>query len=148
MHKQVYENIQRKVTDLVDNAETAFYSFKIQTNNLCKELLHNFNTIPVKSSSRLIQQQERKRQQQQQQQQRQQQPNRKTGEKEIARVTVCVSCLTSIRKNLNILYCNADNRSNFPKKMIISADRRRKDMGELYISPVPAPFVNRCPVNK
>ena len=131
----------------MDNAETAFYSFKIQTNNLCKELFHNFNTIPVKSSSRLIHQQERKRQQQQQQQ-RQQQPNRKTGEKEIARVTVCVSRLMSIRKNLNILYSNADNRSNFPKKMIISADRRRKDIGELYISAVPAPFVNRCPVNK
>ena len=91
----------------MDNAETAFYSFKIQRNNLCKELFNNFNVIQGKGNSRLIQQQERKRQQQQQQQQQhqqqqRQQPNRKTGEKEIARVTACVPRLPSIRKNLNM----------------------------------------------
>ena len=51
VHKQIYENIKRKVTDLVDNAKTAFYSFKIQTSNSCKELFHNFNAILGKKNS-------------------------------------------------------------------------------------------------
>ena len=37
--------------DLVDNAKTAFYSFKTQTSNSCKELFHNFNAIPGKKNS-------------------------------------------------------------------------------------------------
>ena len=51
MHKQIYENIKRKFTDLVDNAKTAFYSFKMQTSNSCKELFHNFNAILGKKNS-------------------------------------------------------------------------------------------------
>ena len=51
VHKQIYENIKMKVTDLVDNAKTAFYSFKIQTSNSCKELFHNFNAILGKKNS-------------------------------------------------------------------------------------------------
>ena len=37
--------MKRKGTDLVDNAKTAFYSFKIQTSNSCKELFRNFSAI-------------------------------------------------------------------------------------------------------
>ena len=51
VHKQIYENIKKKVTDLVDNAKTAFYSFKTQTRNSCKELFHNFNAILGKKNS-------------------------------------------------------------------------------------------------
>ena len=51
MHKQIYENTKRKVSHLVDNAKTAFYSFKIQTSNSCKELFHNFNAILGKKNS-------------------------------------------------------------------------------------------------
>ena len=58
VHKQIYENIKKKVTDLVDNAKTAFYSFKIQTSNSCKEMFYNFsaflgkkNFTPLPSSS-------------------------------------------------------------------------------------------------
>ena len=51
VHEQIYENNKRKVTDLVDNAKTAFYSFKIQTSNSCKELFHNFNAILGKKNS-------------------------------------------------------------------------------------------------
>ena len=35
----------------MDNAETAFYSFKIQTSNSCKELFHNLNAILGKKNS-------------------------------------------------------------------------------------------------
>ena len=51
VHKQIYENIKRKVIDLVDNAKTAFYSFKIQTSSSCKELFHSFNAILGKKNS-------------------------------------------------------------------------------------------------
>ena len=51
VHKQIYENNKRKVTDLLDNAKTAFYSFKIQTGNSRKELFHNFNAILGKKNS-------------------------------------------------------------------------------------------------
>ena len=57
VHKQIYEHIKRKVTDLVDNAKTAFYSFKIQTSNCswrnCKELFQNFNAILGKRTPHL-----------------------------------------------------------------------------------------------
>ena len=48
------KKIKRKVTDLVDNAKTAFYSFKIQTSNSCKELFHNFYAILGKKNSTLL----------------------------------------------------------------------------------------------
>ena len=51
VHKQIYENIKRKFTDLVNNAKTAFYSYKIQTSNSCKELFHNFSAILGKKNS-------------------------------------------------------------------------------------------------
>ena len=51
VHKQIYENIKRKVMDLVDNAKTAFYSFKIQTSSSCKEPFHSFNAILGKKNS-------------------------------------------------------------------------------------------------
>ena len=34
-----------KVTDLVENPKTAFYSFKIQTSSSCKELFYNFSAF-------------------------------------------------------------------------------------------------------
>ena len=37
--------------DLVDNAKTAFYSFKIQTSSSCKEPFHSFNAILGKKNS-------------------------------------------------------------------------------------------------
>ena len=61
VHKQMYENIKREVTDLVDNAKTAFFSSKIQASKTCRELFKNVNTIngkknptPLQSMSRTV----------------------------------------------------------------------------------------------
>lgn len=50
VHKEIFEKIKRKVTDLVDNAKTAYYSAKIQASRTCKELYQNFNSITGKTN--------------------------------------------------------------------------------------------------
>ena len=51
VHKQIYDSIKQKVTNLVDKAKQAYYSAKIQSSTKCKQLFQNFNTILGKSSS-------------------------------------------------------------------------------------------------
>ena len=49
VHKQIYDSIKQKVTNLVDKAKQAYYSAKIQSSTTCKQLFQNFNTILGKS---------------------------------------------------------------------------------------------------
>ena len=51
IHKQIYDSIKQKVTNLVDKAKQAYYSVKIQSSTICKQLFQNFNTILGKSRS-------------------------------------------------------------------------------------------------
>ena len=51
VHKQIYDSIKQKVTNLVDKAKQAYYSAKIQCRTTCKQLFQNFNTILGKSRS-------------------------------------------------------------------------------------------------
>ena len=51
VHKQIYDSIKQKVTNLVDKAKQAYYSAKIQSSTTCKQLFQNFNTILGKSRS-------------------------------------------------------------------------------------------------
>ena len=45
-----------------------------------------------------------------------------------------------IKKNLNILYSNPANKTIFKKKTLIGADRRRKNLGEIYKPTIPRRF--------
>ena len=51
VHKQIYDSIKQKVTNLVDKAKQAYYSAKIQSSTISKQLFQNFNTILGKSRS-------------------------------------------------------------------------------------------------
>ena len=51
VHKQIYDSIKQKVTNLVDKAKQAYYCAKIQSSTTCKQLFQNFNTILGKSRS-------------------------------------------------------------------------------------------------
>ena len=51
VHKQIYDSIKQKVTNLVDKAKQAYYSAKIQSSTTCKQFFQNFNTILGKSRS-------------------------------------------------------------------------------------------------
>ena len=51
VHKQIYDSVKQKVTNLVDKAKQAFYSAKIQSSTACKQLSQNFNTFLGKNSS-------------------------------------------------------------------------------------------------
>ena len=51
VHKQIYDSIKQKVTNLVDNAKQAYCSAKLQSSTTCKQLFENFNTILGKSIS-------------------------------------------------------------------------------------------------
>ena len=51
VHKQIYDSIKQKVTNLVDKAKQAYYSAKLQSSTTCKQLFQNFNTILGKSIS-------------------------------------------------------------------------------------------------
>ena len=53
-----------------------------------------------------------------------------------------------IRKNLPLLYTNPENKNVFPRKTIIAADRRRKNLAEIYKPTVPKRFVQHGPRNK
>ena len=50
-HKQIYDSIKQKVSNLVDKAKQAYYSAKIESSTTCKRLFQNFNTILGKSRS-------------------------------------------------------------------------------------------------
>jgi hypothetical protein len=50
-----------------------------------------------------------------------------------------------IRKNLKILYQNPKNKKIFPQNLIISADRRRQNLGEIYKPTVPKRFIPHGP---
>ena len=50
-----------------------------------------------------------------------------------------------IRKNLNILYSNPMNRVWFPKSKLIGADKRSKNIGEMYKPTIPKRFVQYGP---
>ena len=54
VHKQIYDSIKQKVTNLVDKSKQAYYSAKIQSSTTCKQLFQNFNTILGKNSSSLL----------------------------------------------------------------------------------------------
>ena len=51
VHKQIYDSIKQKVTNLVDKAKQAYYFAKIQSSTTCKQLFQKFNTILGKSRS-------------------------------------------------------------------------------------------------
>ena len=51
VHKQIYNSIKQKVTNLVDKAKQAYYSAKIQSSTTCTQLFQNINTILGKSRS-------------------------------------------------------------------------------------------------
>ena len=45
VHKQIYDSIKQKVTDLVDKAKRTYFSAKIQSSTTCKQLFQNFNSM-------------------------------------------------------------------------------------------------------
>ena len=45
VHKQIYDSIKQKVTDLVDKAKKTYFSAKIQSSTTCKQLFQNFNSM-------------------------------------------------------------------------------------------------------
>ena len=47
---------------------------------------------------------------------------------------------------MSILYSKEENHCVFPKKLLISAERRRKNIGELYKPTVPVRFVKQGPI--
>ena len=51
VHKQIYDSIKQKVTNIIDKAKQAYYSAKIQYSTACKQLFQNFNIILGKSRS-------------------------------------------------------------------------------------------------
>ena len=51
VHKQIYDSIKQKVTNIVDKAKQAYYSAKIQSSTTCKKLFQNFNTILGRNTS-------------------------------------------------------------------------------------------------
>lgn len=53
-----------------------------------------------------------------------------------------------IKKNLEILHKNPENKKLFPKKSLIAADRRRKNLGEIYKPTVPGRFQEHGPREK
>ena len=77
---------------------------------------------------------------------------KKKDEKEIAWVTTYdprrPSKSNIIRKKLCMIYSEVKNRSIFPKNIVISPDRRRRNLGELYKPTIPARFVHNGPTNK
>ena len=50
-----------------------------------------------------------------------------------------------IKRNLHLLYSDPENKKIFPPKSIISADRRRKNIGEIYKPTVPQRLVEHGP---
>ena len=48
VHKQIYDSIKQKVTNLVDKAKQAYYSAKIQSSTTCKPVSYTHLTLPTK----------------------------------------------------------------------------------------------------
>ena len=48
--KQLYDAVKQKVTDLVLDAKTSFYSAMVSSSAACKELFHNMTTLLGKTS--------------------------------------------------------------------------------------------------
>ena len=76
------------------------------------------------------------------------QPRKKQGKK-IAWVTKfdprAPSRSDIIKRNLPLLYSNPENRSVFPRKSLIAADRRLKNLGEIYKPTVPRRMAEHGP---
>ena len=53
-----------------------------------------------------------------------------------------------IQKNLHLLHANKDNKEIFPRKKIIAADRKRRNLSQIYKPTVPKRFVEHGPKNK
>ena len=53
-----------------------------------------------------------------------------------------------IIRNLHLLHADPQNKEFFPKNLIISADRRRKNLAQMYKQTVPRRFVTHGPENK
>ena len=74
---------------------------------------------------------------------------RKKKKKKIAWVTTYDPRLPSkpsiIQKNIHLLYQNEENRNIFEKRMIIGADRRRKNLGDIYKPSVPKRTIGHGP---
>ena len=51
VHKQIYDSIKQKITNLVDKAKQAYYSARIQSSTTCKQLFQNLSTILGKNMS-------------------------------------------------------------------------------------------------
>ena len=50
-----------------------------------------------------------------------------------------------LKENLHLLYSDKENRNAFPPGSIIAADRRRKNLGEIYKPTIPRRFVEHGP---
>lgn len=50
-----------------------------------------------------------------------------------------------IKKNMHLLHANPDNKTIFPPKRIISAERRLKNLGEMYKPTIPKRFIQHGP---
>ena len=53
-----------------------------------------------------------------------------------------------IKKNLHLLHANVVNKEIFPPRTIISADRKRKNIAQMYKSTVPQRYVQHGPMNR
>ena len=51
VHKQIYDSIKQKVTNLADKAKQSYYSATMQSSTICKQLFQNFKSILDKNSS-------------------------------------------------------------------------------------------------
>ena len=53
-----------------------------------------------------------------------------------------------IKKNLHLLHANVINKEIFPPRTIISADRKRKNLAQMYKPTVPQRYVQHGPKNR
>ena len=53
-----------------------------------------------------------------------------------------------IKKNLHLLHANVVNKEIFPPRTIISADRKRKNLSQMYKPTVPQRYVQHGPKNR
>ena len=53
-----------------------------------------------------------------------------------------------IKKNLHLLHANVVNKEIFPPRTIISADRKRKNLAQMYKPTVPQRYVQHGPNNR
>ena len=53
-----------------------------------------------------------------------------------------------IKKNLHLLHANVVNKEIFPSRTIISADRKRKNIAQMYKPTVPQRYIQHGPKNR